>query len=107
MDITGIRLRKLRVEKGMSQEKVAKYIGISRTGYNRYESGDIKPVRRLKELSQLFGVSIDYILGQDEDGAPVEQQNEEFYQKYMSLSTHGKNIVNITLNAVYKIEHNN
>lgn len=107
MDITGIRLRKLRVEKGMSQEKVAKYIGISRTGYNRYESGDIKPVRRLKELSQLFGVSIDYILGQDEDGAPVEQQNEEFYQKYMSLSTQGKNIVNITLNAVYKIEHNN
>ncbi len=63
MNITGDRLRKLRSEKGISQEEVAKYIGISRTGYNRYESGDIKPVRKLKELSKLFGVSTDYILG--------------------------------------------
>ena len=104
MNITGDRLRKLRSEKGISQEEVAKYIGISRTGYNRYESGDIKPVRKLKELSKLFGVSTDYILGQSEDVASAAPRNDEFYQKYIALSTQGKNIVDITLNAVYDKE---
>ena len=104
MSITGDRLRKLRSEKGISQEEVAKYIGISRTGYNRYESGDIKPVRKLKELSNLFGVSTDYILGQSEDTAPSAPRNDDFYQKYIALSTQGKNIVDITLNAVYEKE---
>lgn len=104
MSITGDRLRKLRSEKGISQEEVAKYIGISRTGYNRYESGDIKPVRKLKELSNLFGVSTDYILGQSEYVAPSAPRNDDFYQKYIALSTQGKNIVNITLNAVYEKE---
>lgn len=104
MSITGDRLRKLRSEKGISQEEVAKYIGISRTGYNRYESGDIKPVRKLKELSNLFGVSTDYILGQSEDVVSSAPRNDDFYQKYIALSTQGKNIVDITLNAVYEKE---
>lgn len=65
MNITGDRLRKLRKEKSMSQGEVANSIGISRTAYNKYESGVIKPVRKLTELSRLFGVTTDFILGQD------------------------------------------
>ncbi len=97
-------MRKLRKEKGMSQEEVANIICISRTAYNKYESGAIKPVRKLTELSQLFGVTTDYILGQDEAQAPVALGKDEFYQKYMALSSMGKNIVDITLNAVYEKE---
>ena len=44
MDITASRLRELRKSKQLSQEDVANYLGITRTGYNKYESGDIKPV---------------------------------------------------------------
>ncbi len=104
MNIIGYRLRKLRKEKGMSQEEVANSIGISRTAYNKYESGIIKPVRKLEVLSQLFGVTTDYILGQGEVEAPVVQGRDDFYQKYMALSSMGKNIVDITLNAVYERE---
>jgi transcriptional regulator with XRE-family HTH domain len=104
MNITGDRLRKLRKEKSMSQEEVANSIGISRTAYNKYESGVIKPVRKLTELSRLFGVTTDFILGQDESEAPVAPGKDEFYQKYMALSSMGKNIVDITLNAVYEKE---
>ena len=60
MSITGDRLRSLRESKGMSQEAVANFLGISRTAYNKYESGVIKPVRKLEGLSLLFGVSADY-----------------------------------------------
>ena len=104
MNITGDRLRKLRNEKDMSQEAVANYIGISRTAYNKYERGVIRPVRKLQELSQLFGVSTDYILGQGEAVAYADPEKDDFYQKYMALSTMGKNIVDITLNAVYQKE---
>ena len=66
MDITASRLRELRKSKQLSQEDVAKYLGITRTGYNKYESGDIKPVRKLNELAILFNVSVEYLLGREE-----------------------------------------
>ena len=62
---TGNRLRKLREEKQMSQEEVAKLIGVGRTTYLKYETGENKPTRKLKELSNLFSVSADYLLCND------------------------------------------
>lgn len=108
MSVTGDRLRALREEKGMSQEAVAEILGISRTAYNKYESGVIKPVRKLEELSALFGVSTDYILGQEseisemlrESGQRVERQ----VKKYISLSESGRYMVDVMLDAVYEKE---
>ncbi len=104
MNITGNRLRLLRQEKDMSQEEVAKKIGISRTGYNKYESGDIKPVRKIKELSALFGVSADYILGLDEPPLAEDTEGEELYRKYVSLSDRSKEMVKLLINALYERE---
>jgi transcriptional regulator with XRE-family HTH domain len=61
--ITGDRLRALRLEHELSQEEVAKKIGISRPAYVNYENGKSRPVRKLKELSDLFNVTTDYIMG--------------------------------------------
>ena len=60
---TGKRLRSLREERGLSQEEVAKALGVSRVAYLKYESGENRPVRKLKELSRFFNVTIDYLLG--------------------------------------------
>nr|DAE88711.1 MAG TPA: Helix-turn-helix XRE-family like protein [Caudoviricetes sp.] len=38
MDITAQRLRKLRLDKELSQNEVAKILGISRTAYDGYNS---------------------------------------------------------------------
>ena len=62
---TGERLKRLRTERGYSQEDVAKLIGVGRTTYLKYENGDNKPTRKLKELSALFNVTTDYLLGND------------------------------------------
>ena len=62
---TGKRLRNLREERGLSQEDVAKAIGVGRVTYLKYENGENRPVRKLKELSAFFNVSIDYLLGND------------------------------------------
>lgn len=104
MSVTGQRLRMLREERKWSQEAVAERLGISRTAYNKYESGAIRPVRKLTELATLFGVSADYILGD----AVSEQSNvpavHRQMKKYMQLSDNGRKIVDLTLDAVYAHE---
>lgn len=109
MDITAYRLRALRESKGLSQKKVAEYLGITRSAYNQYESGISKPVRRLEQLADLFGVTSDYILGKDEtefesNVIKFDPQVQSQVQKYLGLSETGKDIVNITLDAVYERE---
>ena len=107
MNITGQRLRLLREERKWSQEAVAQKLGISRTAYNKYESGAIQPVRKIKELAAIFNVSADYILGGVDDVAAelgtVPKVHRQM-RKYMDLSDNGREIVDITLDAVYERE---
>ncbi len=58
------RLEELRKEKGLAQKEVAKYLGISSPAYSHYETGFTEPnVSNLIKLSNLYKLSIDYILG--------------------------------------------
>ena len=74
MTTTGQRLRALREQRGQSQEDIAKLIGVGRTTYLKYESDENKPTRKLKELSDLFNVTSDYImcLSDNPHGAPAQ-----------------------------------
>lgn len=47
MSITSERLQELRKARGYSQQDVAKLIGVGRTTYLKYESGDNRPTRKL------------------------------------------------------------
>ena len=66
MNLTAQRLRALRKREGLSQTEVARILGITRTAYNKYESGASAPSRKLRELAQLYHVSTDYILGEED-----------------------------------------
>jgi len=60
----GDRLRALRLQKCISQEEVARQIGITRSAYSHYEINNRQPVyETLKKLAVLFNVSLDYIIG--------------------------------------------
>lgn len=63
---TGNRLKQLREAKGLSQAEVAKIIGVGRTTYLKWESGENQPTRKLDQLSRFFNVSIDYLLGKSD-----------------------------------------
>ena len=107
MNVTALRLRMLRKEKKMSQQQVADVLGITRTACNKYESGVITPSRKLRELMDLFGVSADYLLGRDAEGATATREDshvEGQFRKYLGLSEGGRSIVDITLDAVYARE---
>ena len=58
------RIKELRNEKGLLQSDVAEYIGKSERIVGFYEKGERDPnTDTLIKLSELFNVSIDYILG--------------------------------------------
>ncbi|MCQ6560298.1 helix-turn-helix domain-containing protein [Paenibacillus mendelii] len=70
----GDRLRELRLRKSISQEEVAKQIGITRSAYSHYEINNRQPVyETLKKLAALFNVSLDYIIG-GEQSAKADPQ---------------------------------
>ena len=61
------RIKELRTEKGLLQSDVAKYIGKSERIVGFYEKGERDPnTDTLIKLSELFEVSIDYILGKSD-----------------------------------------
>ena len=58
-----VGLKKLRVERGLSQLKVAMDLSISREALSYYENGRRSPdVQMLLRLSEYFNVSIDYLI---------------------------------------------
>ena len=62
------RLRELRVEKDLTQTEIAKMLGMSQTGYSKYETGENDiPTDVLIKLSKLYNISIDYLLGQTDN----------------------------------------
>lgn len=68
MDL-GKRLQELRREKGLSQEALAERLGVTRQAVSKWETGESLPdVYRLAQLSELFGVTTDYLI----KGVPPE-----------------------------------
>ena len=58
------RLRDLREDRDLSQEKISKLLKISRPQYSLYETGKRDmPVDLLRVLAKYYGTSIDYIVG--------------------------------------------
>ena len=67
------RLKTLRKTKDMTQEQLAEYMGVSPQAVSRWETGATSPdISALPQLADLFGISIDELLGYDD----VERQKE-------------------------------
>lgn len=59
------RIRDLRTDFDLTQKELAKILGMSQTGYSKYETGENDiPTEVLIRLSNYYNVSIDYLLGQ-------------------------------------------
>lgn len=70
------KLRTLRKEKGLTQTEVAKYIGTSQNNYSYWENGKVKiDNATLLRLADFFNVSVDYLLGREDDLGNVKKQD--------------------------------
>ena len=62
------RIRDMREDKDLNQTQVAKMLGMSQTGYSKYETGENDiPTNVLIKLARFYNTSIDYLLGETDD----------------------------------------
>lgn len=74
---TMLRLKELRINKKMSQSDVASILQITQQAYANYERGTRQAdYNTLAKLSEIFGVSIDYLLGNSENPKSLDEQLE-------------------------------
>lgn len=70
------RLKECRLRSGLTLQEVANMAGVSNASISHYEMGRRLPdVQMLKRLSEIYNVSIPYIMGVD-DGATPENQTQ-------------------------------
>lgn len=72
------RLRKMRLQRGMDQKRVAAHISISRDSISAYERSVRQPsLETLCKLAELYHTSTDYLLGLTEVEDPYPKALQE------------------------------
>ena len=73
------RLVKLRRMTGLTQDAVANAIGIGRTNYSHYENQKATPpMDKIVRLAAVFGVTTDFLLGQEQTMTPSSLHDSPF-----------------------------
>lgn len=62
-EIIGKQIALLRREKGVKQEEVANYVGVSAQAVSKWENGGVPDVELLPKIADFFSVSIDSLFG--------------------------------------------
>ena len=69
------RIRDLREDTDMNQTEFAKLLGMSQTGYSKYERGENDvPTETLIKLARIHKTSVDYLLGLTDQKAPYPRK---------------------------------
>lgn len=80
-----MRIRDLREDNDLRQTDIAKLVNITQPQYQRYESETTPiPVDVLVKLSQVYHVSVDYLLGLTDQKKPYAPALDERHQKLIS-----------------------
>ena len=69
------RLRDLREDSDRNQTQLAELLGMSQTGYSKYETGENEvPVSILEKLADIYNTSTDYLLGRTDVKSPYPKR---------------------------------
>lgn len=95
-------LKKIRTERGVSQQQLATAIGVSQQSVNKYENHNIEPdIRTLIMMADYFNTSVDYLIGHTTESRPIEpvrryDLNDDescLIDKYRIISKNKKNLI--------------
>lgn len=80
----GENIRKLRIEHGLTQEKLADFLGVSFQAVSKWERGDTVPdIFMLPTIAAFFGVTTDHLLCFDQ--IEMEKDIEKYEALYYQL----------------------
>ena len=79
-------LRKLRINRGISQQQLADVIGISQQSVNKYENHNVEPdISSLIKLADYFETSVDYLIGHTFSSDQCTTEDIELTSKELTL----------------------
>ncbi|MCM1365320.1 MAG: helix-turn-helix transcriptional regulator [Faecalibacterium sp.] len=99
-------LKKLRTEKGISQQQLADIIGVSQQSVNKYENHNSEPeLAVLINMANCFNTSVDYLIGNSEFDHVIEvlhpydlnQEEIQLVEQYRILSDTEKESINLII----------
>ncbi len=105
-DITmGERIRRLRLQKGYTQEELGKFIGVSRASINKIENGTTENIKRgqIEILANVLGTNPVYLMGWSEQQNIVIDEIENQLHKVFKDVLINNNIVNNENNEIYSL----
>lgn len=105
------RIKLLRKQKGLTQKQLADLLDISASTVAMYETGRREPdTQTLNKFAELFGVSVDYLLGREKTDMERLEENlalldPRIQQAYRSLQDMDEEDLNFTLELIKIIEN--
>ena len=113
-----LRLRTLRKKAKLTQADVAEALNLHRTAYTKYETDKACPDQVcLLTLAELFRVSVDYLLGKEEEAlspslednsvtVALSPEEQELIITFRQLSESQRRLLLQTEHALYDASHN-
>ena len=92
------RLRELREAREMTQREIADLLGLTPKAIGFYEQGQREPAQEaLLKLSDIFDVSVDYLLGKTDNKKSYDQEAAEYIEGLKNrLKSKGYDITGLT-----------
>ena len=104
----GSTIKRLRLEKGMTQEQLAEFLGLSTNAISQWECDKTAPdISNLPVLANIFEVSADILLGIDLAKNKKQAEIEEFKEKYAKLHSQGKTEERVLLSRAMQKKYPN
>ena len=88
-----MRLKELRVSENLSQNEIAKQIGLKQFTYSNYETGVTEPkIQTLIDLADYYGVSLDYLVGRNfnNEFGYIAEKDKDALRLFLSLTDQNK-----------------
>lgn len=109
----GKMIKRERSRLGLTQAELGKKINVSKQTISNWENGNrIPDTFSLEKLSKIFGVTVDYLLGNEETDMERLEKNLQaldprIQQAYRSLQKMDEEDLNFTLELIKMIENKN
>lgn len=86
IETMGERIKRLRIERKMTQEELGSKFGLKRAAINKYEKGNVENMKRsiIEDMSRFFNVTPSYLMALDANTSSIEtiyNQLNELRQK--------------------------
>ena len=104
----GTQIAKLRKDKNITQEELAKNLGVSAQAVSKWENGGAPDVDMLPEIADYFDVSIDLLFGKKKDNMEISFTQQAYLERLdavqREISINSMRVYNDTIKSLAAFE---